>query len=363
MNTLKAIGIILVICGHNSTTILNWFVPYSFHMALFIFISGYFYNSNNEENLITYIKRKVKSLIIPYYIWNVFYAILVGILLKFDLISFSSNVNLETFFIEPWITGHQYKFNLSGWFVFALFSVILSFVLIRKFLKGVIESEYILTILFFLISSGGEYLAISKDYRNGLSLVISRTMFGLFFFQLGYLYKEKLEEKTRFNLIILVLIVMFQGWLLYKTQNSMAYSMVFMSFSNKNVLIPFITSITGIYIYLNIAKIIAVYDGGKDRLLKFIGRSTWAIMLHHIFGMWLLNLVFYLLKIYGIGKFYEFDVIKFKADIWYRYLFLGDFTFVLYFIAGLFVSIAMEIAVDKLKSVFSGYFSWNADCR
>ena len=355
MNTLKAIGIILVICGHNGTTLLNWFAPYSFHMALFLFISGYFYKPANEDNLIVYIKKKAKSLIVPYYGWNIFYAILVAALLNVNLINFGCNIDLRFFLIEPWITGHQYIFNLAGWFIFALFNVMLLVALIRKISRNYIRSEYVLTVLFFLISLCGVYLAIHKGYTTDLSLVISRTMFGVFFFQLGYLYKEKLEEKDRFSLIILIAIIIFQGWVLYRTQNSTAYVMAFMSFTNKNILLPFFTSVTGVYLYLNVAKIITVYDGGKDKLLKLIGRSTWSIMLHHIFGMWLLNLSFYLLKIYGVAKFHEFDIIKFKADIWYRYLFLGDFTFVLYFLAGLSVSIMLKIAIDKMRSFVKGY--------
>ena len=195
MNTLKAIGIILVICGHNGTTLLNWFAPYSFHMALFLFISGYFYKPANEDNLIVYIKKKAKSLIVPYYGWNIFYAILVAALLNVNLINFGCNIDLRFFLIEPWITGHQYIFNLAGWFIFALFNVMLLVALIRKISRNYIRSEYVLTVLFFLISLCGVYLAIHKGYTTDLSLVISRTMFGVFFFQLGYLYKEKLEEK------------------------------------------------------------------------------------------------------------------------------------------------------------------------
>lgn len=40
-------GIILVVCGHCNNGGLNlffdWFPPYGFHLALFVFSSGYFY--------------------------------------------------------------------------------------------------------------------------------------------------------------------------------------------------------------------------------------------------------------------------------------------------------------------------------
>lgn len=42
MNILKAIGIITVVIGHTWSNVFAWFPTYSFHMALFMFISGYF---------------------------------------------------------------------------------------------------------------------------------------------------------------------------------------------------------------------------------------------------------------------------------------------------------------------------------
>ena len=47
---LQAIGIILVVLGHKGGISLatDWFAPYSFHILLFIFISGYFYKTNGN---------------------------------------------------------------------------------------------------------------------------------------------------------------------------------------------------------------------------------------------------------------------------------------------------------------------------
>ena len=66
---LQTIGIILVVLGHKGGINLftDWFPIYSFHMPLFIFISGYFYKTNSESNLIAFIKNKSKRLLIPYF--------------------------------------------------------------------------------------------------------------------------------------------------------------------------------------------------------------------------------------------------------------------------------------------------------
>ncbi len=52
--TLSAFGIIFVVLGHvgaETLTIDNWFTYYSFHMPLFIFISGYFFDVSNIKNV------------------------------------------------------------------------------------------------------------------------------------------------------------------------------------------------------------------------------------------------------------------------------------------------------------------------
>ena len=52
---LSAIGIIIIVSGHcyhgGMELAYNWFPPYSYNLALFVFISGYFYKTDYEENI------------------------------------------------------------------------------------------------------------------------------------------------------------------------------------------------------------------------------------------------------------------------------------------------------------------------
>lgn len=65
IDLLKGITIFLVVLGHHDTILTNCI--YSFHMPLFFFISGIFHsNYNSYKKLIV---KKVKSLIIPYFIF------------------------------------------------------------------------------------------------------------------------------------------------------------------------------------------------------------------------------------------------------------------------------------------------------
>lgn len=71
---LQTFGIILVVLGHTEKTGTSFFIRdliYSFHMPLFIFISGYLLKFTTEEKigdiqLNTFVIKKFKRLIIPY---------------------------------------------------------------------------------------------------------------------------------------------------------------------------------------------------------------------------------------------------------------------------------------------------------
>ncbi len=71
----KAIGIILVVIGHyHPDNGPGWYefinsLIYSFHMPLFMFASGYVYiaTKRSEENYGTFIYKKIKRLMIPYF--------------------------------------------------------------------------------------------------------------------------------------------------------------------------------------------------------------------------------------------------------------------------------------------------------
>lgn len=66
---LSAIGIIIIVSGHcyhgGMELAYNWFPPYSYNLALFVFISGYFYKTDYEENVGKYIWKRTKRLLIP----------------------------------------------------------------------------------------------------------------------------------------------------------------------------------------------------------------------------------------------------------------------------------------------------------
>lgn len=64
LDVLKGIGIIFVVIGHIyfNRVVYDWL--YSFHMARFFFAAGWVYK---EKPIVTDIKRRIKTIVIPYF--------------------------------------------------------------------------------------------------------------------------------------------------------------------------------------------------------------------------------------------------------------------------------------------------------
>ena len=116
---LSAIGIIIIVSGHcyhgGMELAYNWFPPYSYNLALFVFISGYFYKTDYEENIGKYIWKRTKRLLIPAYLWNIFYGGMVAFLglFGFTIGAKPDLYNLFGLYTKCWGKERAYKINLK----------------------------------------------------------------------------------------------------------------------------------------------------------------------------------------------------------------------------------------------------------
>ena len=72
LDIMKAIGIFLVIIGHNIQGV-GYHYIYSFHMPMFFIIAGYFYK---ERNIVQSVKHDFIRILIPYFVYLVMIAVL-----------------------------------------------------------------------------------------------------------------------------------------------------------------------------------------------------------------------------------------------------------------------------------------------
>jgi len=320
----------------------EWFPPYSFHIPLFIFGAGYFYD--DTVRVLTHIKKRFRRLVVSHYLWNVFYATLFLVLTSTGLLIWRYSVNLETFFVEPWVDDAQYAFTAAAWFALSLFLIQVAHTLIRRPLKKVrvINSEYRLLMIFLGLGLLSTYLASLGAYSNLWYLNLGRTLFGLPFLQLGYLYKVKLERFDKTSLLSVgILFIVQLAFIL--TIGTPTFSMLYMDFGGR-IVEPFLTSFTGIWLCLQISSVLAAHFS-PIKLLRYIGDNSWTIMFNQLFGFWILNSMFFLLNVKG------FDEVAYKTNIYFEYIIGGHYqSSILYLLAGISVSLILGYAAFRMRN-------------
>jgi len=292
INLLKCLAIALVVSGHLEFSLFGMFPPYSFQLSLFFFISGMLFKDKYIDNIFDFIKRRIKSLLVLYFLYTAFYIIVTIIIAKLTGKFWGMELSWKNFFITPFLNGHQLDLCCPMWFVPQLFITMISFVLLQKILKG--RSEYLKA--FFYTIFGLYAIPLSKIIElTPINLLLIRTMFSLFFVYLGHLYITKIKDKINlFTPKILGFVICLQAILWHFNRDfnpehgiGLSYVLVWARFDDQ-IIVPVLTSLTGIWFSLLFIDV--TYKYIKDiKFLKLVGENTYHIMANHLFVMYLIT--------------------------------------------------------------------------
>ena len=295
--------IVMVVLGHTGGGTLevfsNWFPIASFHMPAFVFASGYFYKKENADRLTSkennYIWYKMRTLLKPYFLWNLFYGILLNGLRVLGITGFGEKISIHSLLIEPWISGHQFGFNCAAWFVTQLFLIQILYAGMQKVFDFHCKGIKSIIVLIGLMLIGNFSILVAEKAGNGAALgdlkwVCIRTGFLMPFYHLGYLYKNYLEERVKKNkgkTVLLIFVLQFvilavEGW------DAINYSVVSCIFHIKRPWILYIAAMDGIIFWLLIADLL-VTCLTNNKIIHYISENIWTIMMHHITSFWILN--------------------------------------------------------------------------
>ena len=315
INILKALAIILVVSGHLEFKFFDMFPPYSFQLALFFFISGMLFKDKYLNNVGEFIKRRIKSLLVLYFLYSAFYCIVTIIIDKLTGKFWGMELSFKNFFITPFLNGHQFDLSCPMWFVTQLFITMITFLFLQRQFKNLPEklkfaiytlmgfsaiplSKMFAPILFSINNSN------TLNTINPVALIIVRTLFSLFFVYLGHLYTTKINGKYNiFTPKILAWIICIQAILWHFNRDfnpthgiGLSYVLVWARFDSQ-IIVPVLTSITGIWFSLFFIHV--TYDYLKDiKFIKTIGENTYHIMANHLFVMFIITAIIF--KINGI---------------------------------------------------------------
>ena len=338
INLLKALAILIVVSGHLEFSLIPMFPPYSFQVALFFFISGILFNE--KYSFFEFVKRRFKSLMVPYFIYAVVYLgitiLITPVVGKF----WAMPITLKNELLIPFLTGHQIDLISPLWFVPQLFISLIvyklfSYVRCNDFVKLGIYTIFALCAI-----------QLGRFSENLYILLLLRTMFSLFLIHLGHVYKTRIEGKYNiFTPKILLVVVILQSllWLTNKDFTpadgiGLSYILVWGEFDN--FIVPIITSITGFWISLFVIE--CFYEKIKNwTFLHKIGQNTYHIMANHLLVFNIITYSFLAMK--GI----PFDV-KNNSDIYWFYYPLKTTYF--YFVVGIIATTYIGEFLKFIKS-------------
>ena len=354
---LYAIAMIQIVGTHCEDGALNlmydW-IPYmGTNLALLIFASGYFYKDSATEAPGKFVLSKAKRLLIPLYIWNLVYGLLIAFSRRFGF-TIGGEFTLHNLLLAPLYDGHQFEYNLAGWYVIPFFMAQTAYMLYRLAL-GRLRVKLPETVIFLIplaVGIAGLKLAI-MGYNTGWWLMLPRFAYFFAFYAFGAYYRRVLEKYDRLpNVIYFGIIVLIQLCMLAAFHRMPIYVISWCKDFPEGPVVPFITGAVGIAFWLRICRWLEA-GLGRDRVVNAIADNSYSIMIHQFAGFMLVKTVYAVCARF-FGCFADFDMAAYKSDIWYYYTpgRLPYYSLIFYMIAGIAVPLCISLAGKRIAGAF-----------
>lgn len=321
---LYGFGILFVVLSHcdggGFEMLSNWMHFGAFHLAIFVFGSGYFLAGRTVTKPVAFIWKKVKKLLVPLWLWNVVYGLLLLILQKIGF-TYDATVNIKTLLLSPINSFQLFILDMGAWFVFPFFMVQFLYILGASLL-GLLHKKQItdpVWQLLYLVMGVWIVYASGQGLWENMPQPLCRIAYFMPFYILGMWYHNYLEKYIdRLSvtgllsgcLIMALLLNAHFGRVVYAIPSSCDYPF--------GVVATYLSACIGILFWLTVSK--ALERMTEDvKILRFMGNHTWDIMFHQFLGILMVKALFFLCsRCFGI--FVDFDKNAFLSDIWYLYL-------------------------------------------
>ena len=289
MKVMYVIGSLLIISGHFGSYLLSFryvFVYDTFHVPLFFFASGYLFKKRHLESpaaLGSYLWKKVRRLVIPYYLWAVVYLLLAFLLNRFTALDIPGSIHsVSDFFFEPILIGHGSEYNVAAWFLLALFVVEAVYACFRfVLLRCGLTAEWVPVLLLLALAAALISLSKAGVFIPARRFVV-RTGYLLFWFAAGSFYHAVLEKPARrWNNWLMFLLYGAVAVLLRRTveQGTDVRSYVFTAEFRPAVFYVFVRAALGIAFWLRLCYLVTPWLKNRKWLLYF-SSHTFSVMMH-----------------------------------------------------------------------------------
>ena len=325
---LQTIGMAAVVLGHYnsiSTALNNVFTYFSWHMPLFMFISGIlFCRKLSSRGFLQTITVKIRKLLLPALFVNLCYGI-IGMLMKNQgLLKYVHDLSLRTLLIDPFLDGYQFGIDIALWFIFQLFIIEILFNVLAR-LPGRF-TDIAVTGIFFLAAVWTSRYSIGYGKNvTGLLLLLLRTGYMSFFFSLGITYEKHLRRLLQGigkPLTWAAAVLLVQWILLCVTGINPYYNtrkFEFKYYTIDSYFLPPVFSCLAILFLLLCTGYLRPYLS-QSKMLRFIGPHLKSVVYHHQLMGILLNCTALLFSCIGLSALVpSFDFSKFQTNRWYLF--------------------------------------------
>ena len=358
---LSAIGIFMVVDHHTWITfnLFGDFIPYnSFFMPMFVFISGYFNKTDSSTNLPAYLRKKIKTLLVPYVGISLCVFLLQQLINWFKLGEAPSVPSWYLpYALERVVTiGSFASIAEPMWFVISLFATLAVYAILKKLL-GRIWNSYTMLALFCGLHILAVYLAKNTQTETlAPFLVPLKVLFFLPFVEMGILYRERLEEKhtglsggRRIALLVILLLLNMARMMYLPAAYDVAFDGIgdMSGFTSPFIVTPLVSSVIGILFWLTLADLAGkpLYE---SRFVNYMSCNTFWIMGFHIVFFNILNCLLMVISEHITPLLY-FDAEAFRESEWYYWELSNNFKLV-YMLFGILGPLGLKWSFDRIRA-------------
>ena len=354
---LSALGIIMVVDAH-AWTALKLFadiIPYnSYLIPAFVFISGYFCKIDESSDILKYIKKKIRKLIVPFFTFSIVVFVIEILInrVKFGVWFLPLNNGLLDTLLRIIRDGVPVKLAAPLWFLPTLFLVECSYAVLRKyFMKIRFWNDFVALMFFVGINMVVVHFAKHNDFSESSLLLILKCGFMMPFYEMGYIYNHYLEERLK-NLnhyIIMVALLMINviRMMCMAHPDDISFNNLseLTGFTCRFSITPVVSSIIGIWFWLTLVELIEPALA-NDRTMNYISNNAMWILAFHMTMFEILNCVLMYVDKH-IVPLEDFDYFMFYDGHWSRWEHYFQFRIV-YWAVGLVGSVALKLLYDKI---------------
>ena len=329
ISVIKGIAIINVVIGHCSMSSFTEQYVNQYHLAIFFFVSGYFFKEKYIDDKRIFVWKKIKRLYVMFVISGLLF-LSVHPLLEwmhvYDCSLTGSEYIMEVFNLTIGLTSNNPMMG-AMWFCPALLGVsLLGFGLFCVSKGWNIKKR---TALFAMaVILGGTFLHVFKlksPYCVWQYLIIT----GIYY--MGWLFHQIEEKLPKCKVKIWVVIAVVMGLVLYMLTEMGIYGRLQpANINNESVASIMLVAMTGCIFVYAMAKVISDTQMGK--IVAMIGDYSFSIMLLHFLGFKAVNFLFCEYHDLPLTQIASFPTMRYNNPSW----------FLFYLLAGVFIPILLS---------------------